>query len=311
MPCGTSSWTAWAQTRDALLERELVLIATAISERATLELLAGELDIDELNAKVATLGAAIAEERLRHDSDRHSIATEVATIGADVRSRLLDAAEDAYEARRTDVVDGLLLTATVQAARRAVTQHVESIVRAEMSRIWSENATWLDAHWQRLADRHAVEVERRFGAVRSAAAELFTVELSLVQPPAVEGDPDENLYYFPPPMSMTEGLIDPLRRLIPVSAMRHKVESDALEMLHRELAKHAGRAGASLQERLEDTWRAFDQAMRCYLDDAVGAIEDALDRAVRLRADTDAAIDARRASLARIVSDLRTIEVGR
>ena len=297
-----------AQARNDLLERELSLIGTAIGERSSLELLAGELDIDELTGKVATLEDAITEERLRHDSDRRAMVAEMAAVSAEIRSRLLASAEDAYEARRSEFVNGLVLDETLLIARRAVSQHVESLVREEISRIWTESAGWLETRWQRLAERHVVEVERRLGAVRSATAELFSVELSLAPPPALEHQPDENLYYFPPPMSVSEGLIDPIRRLVPARAIRHKVESDAEALLHRELAKHAGRAGALLQERLDASWLTFDRAMRRYMDETVAAIQDALARALQLRNETDAEIQSRRVRLIQIVAELHSIE---
>ena len=205
------------RTRQDLLTREMALIRAGIGERANLELLAGELDIDELETKIRSLRDTVARERARHDGDRRAIAGDVAALAAEVRSRLLDDAERAYAKRRSDIIGELAQQRSLDAARREGARRSEAIVRDEFERIWADEAAHLDTQWQSLMQRHRDETEMRLAGVRAVALDLFAVGITLGQPPVLERDPEQNLFYFPPPMSVTSGLVDPLRRLVPAS----------------------------------------------------------------------------------------------
>ncbi len=296
-----------AQARNEVLARELSLVVGLARERAGLELVACELEGDELNSKVQSLEGAISRERARFEGDRRAIATEVATLATGVRSRLLRDAEASFRARRHSVVEDLPREGSFEAARRTTAALVESIVREELSTIWDDETAWLEREWTQLADRRRAETEARLAAVGETVTELFSTALSSEAMPEIERRPEESLYYFATPMSVTDGLLDPLQRLIPASLLRHRLEVRAVRLLHDELTKHAGRAGAALDERLQSTWRGFDRSTSHYLEHAISDITVALERAVSARGDTGSALLDRRAHLQSVIAELDAV----
>jgi GTP-binding protein EngB required for normal cell division len=285
------------RTRLELLEREFRVLRNEVGERAMLERAAGESDLVELEAKIRSFQRAVDREWTRFTEDQRAIAAEVAALGVEVRARVALAATSAFPARRSELVGQLPDSGSLYSTADLVETLIESIVREEFDQIWAREVDWLDAAWERLFERYRTEAEIRLNAVRAVAAELFAAELQSADIPTIESAPIENLYHFVPPMTISDGLLDPIRRVVPARWLRGHLVKKAERSLERELDKHAGRAGAALDERLRDVWASSERLTRAHLERAVDGILDALNRASRIRDETESAVLSRRRRL--------------
>lgn len=267
-------------TRQAVLVHELGQLASELRGRATLERLAGELDLEDLQRKIEVFETAVGDERARAEGERRAIAVEVASLRDGVRNRLrADAATVA--ALRRDAIQALVPTrGSLLRARRTVEEAIPPIVRLEVAGFFDTEARWAGEAWAALAERHRRDTESRLDAVRAVAAELFSADLPPVSVPEIPSEATDNLYRFVPAVSLADAWLDPIRAVVPVRWRASSMRARAVASFTQEVDKHAGRASALLGDRLVASWQEFALATKSQLDAAIDGFSGALARAV-------------------------------
>jgi hypothetical protein len=136
------------------------------------------------------------------------------------------------------------------------------------------------------------------------------VDLPRLEIPSVGAERERFFYLFLRVGSSTDLLSSLGVRLLPLGLVRRRALRRAQSELAREFAKHAGRAGWDLSQRLEEAGRKLERSMQAELGATIEAIAEAARRAEnrgrvlereRVERETDSA---RQWGLARELADL-------
>jgi hypothetical protein len=136
-----------------------------------------------------------------------------------------------------------------------------------------------EAKWRTIAERLRSNADQRVAAVRSAASDLFDVELPPFDIPPLSEEEDLFSFLFLRVGSSTDLLTGAAARLVPARFAGRRLVLNADKQLDDEIAKHAGRAGWDLSQRLSSAMTSLNSAMTHEIDVTVAEVERAARRA--------------------------------
>lgn len=262
---------------------ELAQLGRSLRDSLSLEEAAVTLAVEDLDQLTAAFSGAAEEQRQEFDDDCILLRRDVQRLTAEARTELRSWAqsEPAKWKARLDEAAEQGATRHLDVALRAV---IESSVKEAFEGFRYQMADTVDQAWLAAAERFRQRTEERVAAIRAAAAELFTIELSRVEIPKVTSRKDQFSYLFVRVGSSTDLVVDAASVLVPRRMARRRARRQAGQELAREFDKHAGRAGWDLAQRLEEARRELEQAMAAQVAVSVTAIEQASRRAAQRRA---------------------------
>lgn len=292
--------------RGRVTRNELRALAERLRTRLEVEVAAAGVEADRLAELLGQFATAARAERDRFDADKLLLERRSAelcqTVADELRADLAQAASE----RRADVA-----TMADSLDRRdlegELRSYVEEIVREELDRARPMAVRKIDAAWQALAEQLRDGTEARINTVRAVAAELFEVDMPAVQVPSVAEVDDRFSFLFLPSAADADQLNRLGRMALPTGVRRRRAAALAVELLARELDKHAGRARVDLRERMTEANAKFVEDLGRQLDAAIAdiqhgaaSLESTMATAVEVRAERGARAGSLRGELENI-----------
>lgn len=262
--------------------RDLAGLARSLLEALNLEEAVLERDSEHVSELSRRFSAAATEQRRLFDDDLALMRRAVARLVEDSRSRLQD-----FSRREPPRYLDQLGAVAVEAPRRELPARLQQVIEAAVETSFgsfrSSELERVDREWQAAAERLRKRTEDRVAAIRSAAAELFTVDLPRVAVPPVSSERERFFYLFLHVGSTIDVLTGAASHLLPDRVARPRALGRAREELFSEFEKHAGRAGWDLEQRLEAAARRLQGSMEQEIDRTTAAVIDAAGRAEQRR----------------------------
>lgn len=286
-----------AAARDEVACRDLRSLADRVDAAVALEAAALELTVEEVTARLERFGTAADAQRKAFAEDRLLLAHAVDAIaaGAAARLRAATAEQPAGAAAHIAAVSGATLPGRLE---QALDDAVAGLVREHFERLRPSLLAEVEDAWQAAAADFRSRVEQRAGAVRRAAEDAFDRPLPPLGVPAVRAATDGFSYHLERLPRTGEGVARALRRLLPPTWQRRRLERRAQRRLASELDKHAGRLRADVARRLADAHEAFAATLAAYLDELALGITAAARRAQARRSSAGAQLSAERRRVA-------------
>lgn len=285
----------------------------AAAEHGTLILAAERLDgaLDAFRARLELVTRQREDSRAILDAEVKRLISESERQAADLQRATGPAVQ---AAARSALAAGGRLAEAEQLALDAASERIREVVDEWRHRRTAE----LDRELATLDTRLGDQLVEQVRAVRSAAADLFRLELVDLPAPGRLVDPGRFRFSFAPDPGNVEALATAIRTRIPGAAGRRRVarfvEERSLHLLDRQL----GRAVADFRQRLAETGRALRGALDAGYAEGAGRIADAVRRGETLRgtrtaesAERRSALIDRRAWLDRIAADFAALTQGR
>jgi GTP-binding protein EngB required for normal cell division len=261
---------------------ELAQVGRSLQGSLRLEEAALAVSVEELDRLTAIFAAAASQQRDGFVDDRTILRRDVAKITASAREELahwahqiaphyfpaLDAAAPGVDTRR------------LQTELRHI---IETSVKDAFGAGRDEQSSRVDRAWIGVAEKFRSHTEDRVAALRSAAAELFTIELPKLDIPTVTSLRDQFSYLFLHVGSSTDLLVDVASVLVPTRIARRRAVRSAKKELVGEFDKHAGRASWDLAQRLDQARHELERSMAEQVDATIAGIEVASARATQRR----------------------------
>ena len=264
-------------------KRDLGSIGSSLRGSVALERAAFDMD----QAKLARLSALFGEEASRqralyHDdltiarrdvdelvrAARHDLEVLAAAHAKEFHARLHATADKCLQ-------DGDSYEAMAERLRTTIEESVREAFDAARAEVLQDT----EAKWRTIAQRLRSNADQRVAAVRSAASDLFAVELPPFEMPPLSEEEDLFSYLFLRVGSSTDLLTGAAARLLPARFAWRRLVLSAEKQLDDEIAKHAGRAGWDLSQRLSSAMSALNSAMTHEIDVTVAEVERAARRA--------------------------------
>lgn len=261
---------------------ELARLAHELEGSLAIEAATTELDAATLAQRVARMRGAAAEQRQAFEDERTLLGRDVAALEAAIGRSLSAFATDEPSRHDQQLVD-VASSAPVGKLEDALRGAVQSAVLESFEQYRLAEAARAEESWRRLAERFRDRTQERVDAVRTAAADIFKVELPRVPVPEVAEERERYFHLFLHVGTSTEGVDRLVRRLLPPATVRRRLLEQARRELAEEFDKHAGRAHWDLAQRLGSVRQRFEAAMEAELDRSVGTILAATARAEELR----------------------------
>ena len=258
--------------------RDLARLGRSMLEALTVEQAAWAMDGAELARLAEQFGQAAEEQRRAFHNDRTLLGRDLSGLVATVRARLERFAAD-EPPKHFDVL--VAAAESVPSARlsEALWDGIQEVVRTSFETFRHHEADRIEQEWQAVAESFRHRTEERVAAVRVAASELFKVDLPRLEIPSVGAGRERFFYLFLRVGSSTDLLSSLGVRLLPSGLVRRRALRKAKSELAREFAKHAGRAGWAMSQRLEEAGRKLEQSMDAQLGATIEAIGEAARRA--------------------------------
>lgn len=261
---------------------ELSRLAAGLDGALAIEAATADLDTATLARRAEELRAAAEEQGRAFEDERTLLQRDVAALATRIGEDLATFAT--REPRRYD-------PELAEIARRArlgqledeLRGAIERAVRGSFDRFRQTEAADVEATWSTLAQQFRDRTQARVNAVRSAAADIFQIELPNLTVPSVTEERERYFYLFLHVGSSTESIDILARRLLPPNVLRRRLLARARRELRDEFDKHAGRVRWDLTQRLDGARRRFEAAMAGELDRSVQTILAATSRAEELR----------------------------
>lgn len=258
--------------------RELAEIGHSLEESLSIEHAALQLDLSQLRNLLAALETAAEEQRLALADDRTLLRRDVSHLEKDIRTRLDDFArsEPAEHVGRIEAAAASVPAGEMEAALRdliasSVEESFESFRRLEADRA--------DQEWRRIAEFFRGRVESRVASVRDSASRLLNIDLPRPTLPRLTDEEERFFYHFLRVGSSTDPLTSIATKALPPGLVRRRTLRRARDELRGQFAKHAGRAGWDLQQRLDEASRKLERSMAAELENSIRGIVDAAERA--------------------------------
>lgn len=258
--------------------RELATICRSLLEALHLEEAALKLDADESRQLSDLFLAAAGEQYRTFEDDRTLLRRDVDRLISQIRGKL-----DDFARGQPPLHFSALESAAAQAGpgdlNVKLRQQVEKSVKASFDAFRADEAESTERDWQAIAEAFRHRTEERVAAIRSAAADLFTVPLNPLPIPPVASEREQFFYLFLRVGSSTDLITAAAGRLMPVRVAKPRALRRARADLAQEFAKHAGRAGSDLERRLHDAAHKLEAAMEEEMKSTAQAIHQAAARA--------------------------------
>lgn len=265
-------------------------LAAETAARDTASLRAMELNATDLTRILAAFEERVAEvDRQRREA--HQLAT------GEVR-RLIE--ETDVEAERT-VVDN------TPALLRAVGEHLNQSPERDLGRLelsarevaaerirgvlddWrARRAAALDDQLAALDDRLARRLDDQIRRVRSAAEDLFALDLLDPPEPTRLTSAGRFRYAFADDPGTVDALAAAIRTRLPGSLGRRRVAAHMDERVAELMEKQVGRARSDFQSRLQDTARVLHRELDRRFEEGAGRLASAVRQAATLASRADA-----------------------
>ncbi len=296
--------------RLAAARRELGRLGRELSDAVGLEASSLAVDAETLASRVEEFRLAATHERQAMADERTLLTRDAGQLAKRIGDDLyrFAAAAPAKWRRQLEDVARSAPVADVEDQLRAV---VEQAVVDRFEVFRQQEADYAEESWAELAERYRYRTEERVNAVRTAAADLFDVQLPRVTVPEVAEERERFFYLFLHVGSSSEAIGRLGRRLLPSSLVRRRMLAQAQRHLTQEFDKHAGRARWDLTQRLEAVRQRFEKAMAAELERTIDAILAAAERAEGLRRSTEVERKKRSADAAAVLdAATRALDLG-
>jgi GTPase SAR1 family protein len=258
--------------------RDLAELGRSLVEALAVEEAALQIDSAELARRAEEFKQAAEEQRRAFVDDRTLLRRDVAELTQSVRSQL-DELAAAEPARYFEDLERVAAGAPVSRLSDELWVAVQESVRASFDRFRASEADLAEREWREIAENFRRRTEERVAAVRQAASDLFNIALPRLEIPAIASERERFFYLFLHVGNSVDLLSGFAARLVPARLARPRALRKAREELVREFAKHAGRAGWDLQQRLEGACRELERAMESELASCAETILAAAERA--------------------------------
>ncbi|MGC8513127.1 MAG: dynamin family protein [Acidimicrobiales bacterium] len=267
----------------AVAERDLGSIGSSLRASVALERAAFDMDQAELARLSELFSEEASRQRVLYEDDltiaRRDVDELVRAARRDIEALSAARAKEFHPrldaAAEKSLHDGESYEAMADRLRKTIEDSVRDAFEDVRGRVLRE----ADAKWNAIAGRLRANADQRVAALRSAASELFEVELPAVETPPLSEQADLFSYLFLRVGSSTDLFSGVAARLVPARFAWHRIVRNASKELDDEIAKHAGRAGWDLSQRLSAAITALDSAMRHEIEVAVAEVERAARRA--------------------------------
>ena len=268
-----------------------------------------------------------SEDQLARFRERLAVTTRkadqvpdiVAALSGGLLRDLNDASTQVIARLRTSVQERLTTAFAAELADTATAQLedearalVADDLRPGLDQWRDAGRRMLDDGLRAISERLTRDLDEDLDDVRQAARELLGIDLALEAPPVTLPDQGRFFYTLVPEPAQSELTARAVRRHLPGSLGRRRIEDRVHADARRIVDAQVGRVRADLQERLGEASRALARRCATQYEESVGALAEAMSLAATsrqgTRAEATAALTSLRSDRDALAGVLRTLD---